>query len=56
MYMAKKAVQRKRSTFSLSLLKVMLLVLTINRKILGKRKASFRSFLICTARDMILLF
>ena len=44
MYMAKEAVQRKRSTFSPFLLKVMLLALTINRKILGKRKASFRSF------------
>ena len=34
----------------------MFLVLTINRKILGKRKASFHSFLICTARNMIPLF
>ena len=56
MYTAKGEQQRKQSIIGRSLLKVMLLGLTINRKILGKLKASFLISTICTAKNMILSF
>lgn len=57
MYTAKGEQQRKQCIIGRSLLKVMLLGLTINRKILGKLKASFLISTICTAKkyDSVIL-
>ena len=56
MYTAKAVLPRKQSIIGLYLPKAMLLALTTNRKIRGKRKVNFHDFSIFTVRDMILLF